>query len=257
MAELVQIHQLNPYYGVVRFAIALGWSEEKARRIRNLAGIKIMRRSKKHRSRATKAEVSAPDNALKSYIEYNDPERPWTGASFNRMSRESGAWVQDFSYISYRGQWVYLATVTELLTRKILGWSIGLRHTAELVHAALIDALSHNTAPPILHDDQGGEYLSYLMQDTCRRYGIQLSCSDKSSPWQNGFEESLFSTLKTELGDTSRFNSLEELYETIAGVIYYYNNERIHTALKMSPAEYTKTLMLIPSERVYHGEGRR
>ncbi len=156
----------------MRFAIALNWSEEKARRIRNLAHITAKRRSKKHRTKNVKPEVSVPDNALKPYIEYNDLERPWEGASFNKMSQQSGAWVQDFSYIPYRGQWIYLATVTELLTRKILGWSVGLRHTAELVHNALVMALSHNPAPPILHDDQGGEYLSNLMQSTCERYNI-------------------------------------------------------------------------------------
>lgn len=224
--------------------MALNWNIKKARRIQKLAGITAAKRSKKHRGKATKAEVSAPDNALKPYIEYNNPERPWDGASFNRMASESGAWVQDFSYIYYRGQWVYLATVTELLTRKILGWSVGLRHTAELVHSALIDALSGNTAPPILHDDQGGEYLSYLMQDTCKRHNIRLSCSDKGKPQQNGFEESQMGTLKTELGDTSRFSSVEELYEAIAGIIYYYNHERIHTSLRTSPVKYAEQLML-------------
>jgi transposase InsO family protein len=245
VAELQSVHQLNPYYGVVRFAIALRWSEEKSRRIRNLAGIKVMRRSKKYRTRAVKTEVVAPTNALAPYIEYNNPERPWDGASFNKMATESGAWVQDFSYICYRGQWVYLAIVAELLARNILGWQVGLRHTKELVHNALLNALSDNIAPPILHDDQGGEYLSYLMQDTYKRHNITLSCSDKSSPWQNGFCESIFSTLKTELGNPNRFDSLEELYEAIAGVIYYYNHERIHTALRTSPVKYAKQLALI------------
>ena len=92
--------------------------------------------------------------------------------------------------------------------------------------------------------------------DTYERYHIKLSCSDKSSPWQNGYCESVFSTLKTELGNPDRFNSLEELYEAIAGIIYYYNHERIHTALKMSPNKYAETLMLIPSERVSHREIR-
>jgi len=241
-AELALVHQLNPYYGVVRFAMALRWSQSKARRIRGLAGITAAKRSKKHHSRTVKTEIAAPSNALRSYIEYNDPECPWDGASFNKMATSSGAWVQDFTYINYRGQWVYLAVVVELLTRKILGWEVGMRHTKELVHSALINALSSNVVPPIIHNDQGGEYLSYLMQDTYERHHITLSCSDKSSPWQNGYCESIFSTFKTELGNPNRFNTLEELYEAIAGVIYYYNYERIHTALRTSPVKYAKTL---------------
>ena len=159
------------------------------------------------------------------------------------MARESGAWVQDFTYINYRGMWVYLATVVELLTRKILGWNLGLRHTSELVHGALLGALGNNVAPPILHDDQGSEYLSHKMQETCNRHNIILSCSDKGNPWQNGFQESLYRSLKDELGDPNRFNTLEELYEDIAGVIYYYNHERIHTVLKTSPVKYAEALV--------------
>jgi len=237
--ELEAVHAENPYYGVARFSMDLGWNEKKARRIRNLAGITALRRSKKHCSRTAQTEVSAPDNALRPYIEYINPDRPWEGASFDEMTK-SGAWVQDFAYINYRGMWVYWAVVEELSSRRVLGWSVGLRHTAELVHSALLDALSGNSAPPILHDDQGSEYLSFKMQETCRRHSITMSCSDKGNPWQNGFIESLFCSLKDELGDTNRFNSLEELYEAMAKVIYYYNHERVHTALKMAPAKHAK-----------------
>lgn len=256
------VHSSHPYYGVERFAIELEWSEKKARRIRNLAGITAEKRSKKRRPKSSPSEITAPDNALKTFIEYKNEDRPQDGANFNKMANESGAWVQDFTYINHRGMWVYLATVMELSTRRILGWSVGLRHTKELVHDALLGALSNNPAPPILHDDQGSEYLSYLMRETCRRYGICLSCSDKSSPWQNGFKESWYRGLKDELGNPNRFNSLEELYEAIAGAIYYYNHERIHTALKMPPARYAKTitstaLTLIPTEQISHREVRR
>ena len=63
--ELRRVHLLNPYYGVARFAIALSWSEEKARRIRNLAGIEAAKRSKKrHSGKKLTPEIKAPDNAL-------------------------------------------------------------------------------------------------------------------------------------------------------------------------------------------------
>jgi transposase InsO family protein len=155
---------------------------------------------------------------------------------------ESGAWVQDFTYIWFKGTWVYAATVEELRTRRIVGWSMGLRHDAELVHRAVLDALSKYPAPPILHSDQGSEYLSYRLQDLCRKLEIKLSCSDKASPWQNGFQERFYGTLKDELGPISRFSDLSELYERLALTIYYYNHKRIHTALRMSPAAYAATL---------------
>jgi len=232
----------NPYYGVARFAIALGWNEKKARRIRNLAGVSAARRTKKQRGgKKMPGEVTAPANALKAYTDFKNEARPQDGQTYARMA-ESGAWTQDFTYIWFQGMWVYVATILDLKTRRIVGWSISLRHDSELVHRAVLDALSKYDPPPILHSDQGSEYLSCRLQDLCQKMEITLSCSDKGSPWQNGFKERFYGTLKDELGATSRFNELAELYEGIAMTIYYYNHRRIHTALKMSPAAYAATL---------------
>ena len=155
---------------------------------------------------------------------------------------ESGAWVQDFTHIWFKGMWVYIATVLDLKTRRIIGWSMGLKHDSEFVHRAILDALSKYPSPPILHSDQGSEYLSYRLQDLCQKLEIELSCSDRASPWQNGFKERFYSTLKDELGIVTRFKDLTELYEGVALTIYYYNHKRIHTALRMSPVAYATSL---------------
>ena len=60
--------------------------------------------------------------------------------------------------------------------------------------------------------------------------------SKKSSPWQNGRQESFYQKLKFELEDFNTYQSQGELIEAIALQIYYYNNKRIHLALKMPPA---------------------
>jgi transposase InsO family protein len=241
VAQLKAVHKENQYYGVARFAIELNWSEKKARRIRNLAGITAAKRTKKQRSKAGIAEVAAPTNALKPYADFKDETRPQDGQTYARMV-ESGAWVQDFTHIWFMGMWIYVATVLELKTRRILGWSMGLRHDKDLVLRAVLDALSKYPPPPILHSDQGSEYLSYRLRDLCQKLEIELSCSDKASPWQNGFKERFYGTLKDELGPVSRFKDLSELYEVLALTIYYYNHKRIHTALKMSPANYAASL---------------
>jgi putative transposase len=242
ISELKAVHEANPYYGVARFAIELGWTEKKARRIRNLSGITAAKRTRKHRKALGVAEVSAPTNALKPYADFKDVNRPQDGQSYARMV-ESGAWVQDFTHIWFRGMWIYVATVLDLKTRRIVGWSVGLRHDKGLVHRAVLDALSKYRPPPILHSDQGSEYLSYLLRDLCDKLEIELSCSDKGSPWQNGFKERFYGTFKDELGPTTRFKDLSELHEGIAMTIYYYNHKRIHTALKMSPAAYAASII--------------
>ena len=136
----------------------------------------------------------------------------------------------------------YLAVVLDLKTRQVVGWRLGLRHSSELTHEALLDALSKHSSPAILHSDQGSEYLSYKHQLTCQRFEIELSASNKASPWQNGFMERWFGTFKREFGNLNQFRDLAELHEAIALQVYYYNHKRIHSALGMSPAKYAETL---------------
>ena len=241
VSELVAVHHNNPYYGVVRFAIQLNWNVKKARRIRSLAGVVAAKRSKRRSSSSSRAETTAPVNALKPYIDLNNNDRPQDGQNYTRMTN-SGAWAQDFTHIWLQGMWVYVATVLDLRTRRIVGWNASLRHDQELVHTAILNALSKHPPPSILHSDQGSEYLSYRLRDLCLKMEVVLSCSDKGSPWQNGFKERFYSTLKDELGSVSRFKDIAHLHEGIALTIYYYNHKRIHTALKMSPAAYAATL---------------
>ena len=70
--------------------------------------------------------------------------------------------------------------------------------------------------------------------------GIKASFSSKSSPWQNGYQESFYSEFKKDLGQPTRFETIGEFMEAIYLQVHYYNNRRIHTALKMPPALYAK-----------------
>ena len=71
-------------------------------------------------------------------------------------------WVSDFTYISFQGRFIYLATIMDLFSREIIGWSISKYHTKELVMDAFKDAvLNTKTTPVYLHSDQGAEYDSY------------------------------------------------------------------------------------------------
>ena len=242
MKILLDAHYEHPYYGVRRLALHLGWSQNKTRRIRIKAGIVIRTASKKHRKvYSMLSEITAPTNALKPYVNFRNNQRPQDGMDYSGMT-ESGGWVQDFTYLWFDRNMHYLAVVLDLKTRQVVGWQLGTRHTSELTHTALLDALSKHPAPTILHSDQGSEYLSYRHQLLCQKMEIQLSCSTKGSPWQNGFMERFFGSFKLELGNLNKYKDLAQLHEAIALAIYYYNNKRIHTALKMSPAAYAAKL---------------
>jgi transposase InsO family protein len=220
------MHEQHPRYGYRRLSIALGWNEERTRRLMRKAGIVVVSRKKAWQHSTSKPEIPAPDNALKNFADYT----------------ASGAWVQDFTYLYFQGVWLYLAVVLDLRTRQVVGWQLGTRHSSELTFAALLNALSKHPAPVILHSDQGSEYLSNKHRLLCDRLEITLSCSDKSSPWQNGFMESFFGRFKDDLGTLNQFADLPQLHEGVALAIHYYNTKRIHTSLKMSPAAYAAWL---------------
>lgn len=235
-------HEQHPFYGAYRLALHLGWNVKKARRIRSLAGVVIPHPTKKQRRKHPQSsEIAAPLNILQRYAKFRNALRPQDGMDYRDMVN-ARAWVQDFTYLWFAGSMHYLAVVLDLKTRQVVGWKLGLRHSSELTHEALLDALSKHPAPAILHSDQGSEYLSYKHQQTCERMEIQLSCSNKSSPWQNGFMERWFGGFKREIGFVGQYKDLAQLHEAIAMHIHYYNTKRIHTALGMSPAAYAARL---------------
>lgn len=156
--------------------------------------------------------------------------------------RRSVLWASDFTYLWFHGRFWYLATVIDVFSREIVGFSFSGRHDSELVLGALRDALRKHPAPAYLHSDQGSEYQSYAYFDLLKFHHIQASFSAKASPWQNGFQESFYSEFKKDLGDTSRFETIGEFMEGLYNQIFYYNHKRIHTALKMPPALFRQQI---------------
>jgi transposase InsO family protein len=70
------------------------------------------------------------------------------------------------------------------------------------------------------------------------KHNIQVSMTPKASPWRNGAQESFFGRFKIEFGDPERFKTLADLIEAIYAFIAYYNNQRIHTKLRMPPSKF-------------------
>lgn len=221
----------------------LGWNRKKTRRIRDLAGIKVKRRQKRSR-RQQKPEIAAPDNLLRPYYALLDEAHPEKGYTFKALEDPGlHIWVQDFTYIWWRGRFYYLAAIKELSTRRIMGWCLSLHHDADMVCQALKEALGKHPAPAILHDDRGSEYMSIQHATLCAEHNIAMSASAAGKPSENGFMESFFSSFKAEMLDVIRCSTKEmELHECIAAWIYYYNHIRIHTALKMPPERYASVL---------------
>lgn len=132
-----------------------------------------------------------------------------------------------------------------MFTREVLGVSIKTNHSALLTTEALENALLQNAPPLIVHSDQGSEYKARLFRLVLRNANINQSMSKKGSPWQNGYQESFFGNFKIDIGDVNRFLTLGELIAELYQSVYYYNTERIHTALKMSPRKFAEKCEII------------
>ncbi|OHB23806.1 MAG: hypothetical protein A3J67_02970 [Parcubacteria group bacterium RIFCSPHIGHO2_02_FULL_48_10b] len=69
-------------------------------------------------------------------------------------------WASDFTYVPFHGKTIYLATILDLYTREIAGFSVMTTHSIQLVTAALLSAIHAHPHPAIIHSDHGSEYTS-------------------------------------------------------------------------------------------------
>ncbi len=212
----------HPAYGHRRVALALGLNHKKTNRIMRKFGLKPkLRRG----WRPVKPEdLGKPETRIENVLKVICPIRP------------SVVWAGDFTYLWFIDRFWYVATVIDIHTREIVGWHIANHHTTALIMDAFNDAVRRvRTAPQYFHSDQGSEYVSGAYESLLAGSGTAPSHSRKSSPWQNGFQESFYNNFKLELGNTNRFSHVGELIEAIHRQIAYYNTKRIHTALKLPP----------------------
>jgi len=216
----------HPAYGHKRIALQLKLNRKRIIRVMRKFGIKPYRR--KARFPIKKKDQGKPAVNYPNLTENIKVDRP------------NFVWVTDFTYIRFKGKFIYLATVVDLFTREVVGVNISRFHNRFLVMGAVLSALEKYPPPAIVHSDQGSEYDSKDFIDLIESLKIKISMSRKASPWENGHQESFFGHFKGEAGDLNRFETLGELIEEIYRMMYYYNNQRIHSKLKMPPAEYKK-----------------
>jgi putative transposase len=165
----------------------------------------------------------------------------------NLLNREFSAdepnqkWVSDITYIDTAEGWLYLASILDLHSRRVVGWAMSDKMDAALVNQALQMALINRqpSAGFLHHSDRGSQYTSEEYQRQLAALECQVSMSRPGNCYDNAVMESFFATLKVECA-TSRFTSKAEartvLFEYIEG---WYNRQRLHSSLDyLSPVEY-------------------
>jgi transposase InsO family protein len=215
----------HPSYGHKRIAMALEMNKKRVLRVMKMFEIKPPRRRAK--------KPSKPDDNSNPAVQYPNLIKNLCPIAPNII------WVSDFTYIWFQGRFIYLATVVDIFSRRIVGWHISDRHNTSLVKLALEDAFERTgVTPEIAHSDQGSEYTGDEYTELLESKQIRLSFSAKSSPWENGYQESLYAGFKLDLGSVDRFKNLGELVEALHLAVNYYNNERIHSKLRMPPMKF-------------------
>jgi putative transposase len=167
--------------------------------------------------------------------------RRFTAAQVNRK------WYGDGTEIVTDEGKLYLDSVLDMASRRIVGFALGAHHDAELAYAALAMAVAVRggrdaIAGVILHTDQGSEYTAGLVRAACDRLGIRQSMGRPGSALDNAVIESWHSTLEFELRRLEHFATTAAARARVAAWIEEYNHDRRHSALGMiSPIAYERS----------------
>jgi putative transposase len=148
------------------------------------------------------------------------------------------AWCQDITYIPTGEGWLYLASVLDLGSRRMLGYSMADHMRTELVLDALgmaVAARDGDVAGVIGHADRGSQYTSNDYLDFCQLHQIRPSVGRTGVCWDNAVAESFWESLKRECLQGRVFATRAEARRAIFGWINWYNSKRLHSSLDHAP----------------------
>jgi transposase InsO family protein len=159
-------------------------------------------------------------------------------------SKINARWCGDITYIGTWEGWLYLATVIDIASRRVVGYAIADHLRTELVSAALANAVAARDPGPgvIFHADRGCQYTSAEFAGLARDQAVTLSHGRTGQCWDNALSESFFASIKGELLDLQAWPTQAMARRAIVEYIAWYNGTRLHSTLGYrSPAEYEET----------------
>jgi len=219
-------------YGSPRMTIALqheGYrcSHNRVARLMREDGLKARAKRKYCRTTISDHRAASP-NLLDRQFEVAVPDRVLTS---------------DITYVATNEGFLFVATVLDLCTRKIVGLAMRSDMTAQLVSEALEQAIARRDlkAGMIVHSDRGVQYSSDAYRSIIARHGFRQSMSRKGDCWDNAPMESFFKTMKAELIYPQKYyHTRQEAATSIFEYIeIYYNRQRMHSALNyQSPEDF-------------------
>jgi putative transposase len=168
-------------------------------------------------------------------------ERDFNPTTINRL------WAADITYIRTWEGWLYLASVMDCYSRRIVGWAIADHLRAELVVDALEMAVARRRpdAGLVHHSDQGSQYTSLIFTRRCRAVGIDVSMGSRGDCFDNAVLESFHASLKKDLIHRSSWPTKDETRTAVFDYIEaFYNRRRRHSTLGMlSPVAFENSTL--------------
>jgi transposase InsO family protein len=171
-----------------------------------------------------------------------EPVAPNRLAQVPTPQRPNQVWVADITYVKTKQDWVYVAAILDLYSRRIVGWAVSSQINTALVLAALQMALCHRQPPEglIFHSDRGVQYASLEYRQALAVAKLIASMSRRANCYDNAAMESFWSTLKLELIYRRDFADQDQVRQAVFDYIeVFYNRQRLHSALGYkTPAQF-------------------
>jgi putative transposase len=164
-------------------------------------------------------------------------ERKFVASDINQL------WVADMTYVPTWEGFLYLAVVTDVFSRKVVGWAFGVQMTSDLVIAALNMALFTRKPQSVIHhSDQGSQYTSIAFGNRCQEMNVRPSMGTVGDAYDNAMAESFFATLECELIARRTWHTKTQArLEIFTWIESWYNPRRRHSGLgQMSPINFEK-----------------
>ena len=216
-----------PGYGYRRVTAALkraGWQVNHKRVLRIMREESLLCHLKRHFVRTTDSQHGLP--VYQNLIAGRAAQAP------------DEIWHADLTYIRLKSEFVYLACLIDAYSRRCVGWHLSRRMDAQLVLAALEQALSTRQIAQglIHHSDRGVQYASLAYVERLQNAGIKISMSAKGNVYDNAKAESFFKTLKQEEVYLKQYQTFQEVQDNIGQFLEaVYNTKRLHSSLGYLP----------------------
>ena len=157
-------------------------------------------------------------------------------------TRPDQLWVSDFTYVATWIGFVYVAFVTDVFSRRIVGWRVSKSMSSELVLDALDQALWARTRPKglIHHSDKGSQYLSIRYTERLIEFGVQASTGSTGDAYDNALAETINGLFKTEvIRSKGPWKGVEDVeFATLQWVDWFNNRRLLESIGYVPPAEF-------------------